>query len=331
MHPKPVLSGAAPLRVLCAQNWLDEGALRAFSARTGVPIQLWTYSRPSELLQQMANSDGSVDVVCTSSLLLKGLIQSHWIKKTDYSALRNLELLSVDFLHLPFDPELEYSVPLFWNLYGFFGKGENAQKLTSWKQTWDSKRVSLWGEELQVLDVLNLFGLKIEEGLQQEEVKSLEEKVRAFVKTASQILKPQSPHLSAEALIAKSDFIQLPLSRVARLVGENSPYQFWLPEDGGTIEVGLLAVGEKSVRPELARELINALISSEHALGVHKRLGAGVVHASLGHLSSIAPLQKPQALRRFPLNRFRFPDLNVEALPRFQKIYDESLAASNRN
>jgi spermidine/putrescine-binding protein len=120
------------------------------------------------------------------------------------------------------------------------------------------------------------------------------------------------------------------LALVARLIGENSPYHFWLPEDGGTIEVGVLAVGEKSQRAAEALELINELISTDHALEVHQRLRAGVVHTSLSHLTSIAPLERPEALRQFPLNRFKFPDVSIDAIPRFQKFYDEALASNRK-
>lgn len=319
------LATATPLRVLCAENWISEAVLTKFSRENNVPLEYYTYNRPSELLRQMANSDGKIDVVCTSSLLLKSLIQSHWIQKVDFEDVANIQLVSVDFRHLPFDPAGEYSVPLFWNLYGFFGKTETQQAKT-WKQTWSSKRVTLWGEELNLLHVMNRLGMKVEENLERENVKGIESEIHQFASKASDILPPDFAVGSAEAMMSKADWILLPLAKVARLVGENSPYRFWLPEDGGAVEVGLLAVGAKSTQPELAKKLIGQLISTEHVLEVQRRLGSGVVNTTLNNLSSIAPLQRPEALRQFPLNRFEFPDVSVESLPRFQKIYDETFS-----
>lgn len=313
------------MRVLCAENWLSESTLKQFSRETGTPIELYTYARPSEFLRQMANADGKIDVICTSSLLLKSLIQSHWILKNNYNDLTNVQSIAVDFLHLPFDPNSEYSAPLFWNLYGFFGKGPTPTN--TWKQTWQSKRVTLWGEELNILFAMTRSGVKVEERLLEEENKNLENDIHQFAARAAQILKPDPKPIVAEALMAKTDWIMLPLGRVARLLGERSPYNFWLPEDGGAVEVGLLTIGSKSEHVEQARALINALISTEHALETHRRLGSGVVHATLNGMASIAPLQRAEALRHFPLNRFSFPDLSVEALPRFQKIYDETFAS----
>src|SRR5688500_16334932 len=88
------LSEAAPLRVLCAENWISEAVLNQFSRDHNIPVQLYTYARPSEFLRQMANSDGKIDVICTSSLLLKSLIQSHWVMKSDLGDVPNLQLVS---------------------------------------------------------------------------------------------------------------------------------------------------------------------------------------------------------------------------------------------
>ncbi len=315
------LAQTPPLRVLCAENWIPDSVLKEFSAARNVSVVQFTYANPSEFLRQMANADGKIDVICTSSLLLKSLINSHWIKKLDYTALENTKYISVDFMHLPYDPDSEYSVPVFWNLYGFFGKGESP--LTSWKQTIQTKKVSLWGDELNVLNLLARNGVKIEERLQDSENKTLETDIRKFIQSVAQIYPPSTAAISAEVITAKVDWIQIPLAHVARLVGEASPYRFWLPTDGGTVDVGLLAIGERSDRIDLAVDLINHLISSEQALELHKRVGGSVVHTSLNHLDSIAPLQKAEALRRFPLTRYVFPDLSVDAIPRFQKLFSE--------
>lgn len=322
------MSEATPLRVLCAENWISEEVLKKFSREHNVPVQLFTYARPSELLRQMANSDGKVDVICTSSLLLKGLIQSNWVRKISYEDISNRQMISVDFLHLPYDPAGNYAMPLFWNLYGFFGKSL-PEANTTWKQTWLNKRVTLWGEELNLLHAMTRSGVKVEEGLMEEQSKGLDDELRRFIQRAASILKPDLAPVTAESIVSKADWIMLPLSRVARLLGENSPYRFWLPDDGGAVEVGLLAIGSKSEQPELAKKLIGELISTEHAMEVHRRMGAGVVHSTLANMKSIAPLQRAEALRSFPLNRFEFPDLSIESLPRFQKIYDETFASNS--
>ncbi|MBX3022292.1 MAG: hypothetical protein KF799_11520 [Bdellovibrionales bacterium] len=320
------MANALPLRILCADKWLSPEVIDRFAREHRVPVQLFTYGRPSEFLRQMANADGKVDVICSSSFLTRSLVRSRWLKKEDYAGVDNAKTLAVDFLHMPYDPRAEFGLPLFWNLYGFFGKGDQVEPTL--KQTLSARKVALWGEELNVLSLLTHSGVRIEERLEQEDNRGLDNDIHEFVRSITQVVKPGKPLTDAAAFMGKADWVIAPLSRVSTWLDKE--HHFVLPEDGAAMEVGLLSVGEKSPQPELALALINELMDPKHALATHKRLGAGVVHSTLDNVDSISAWQRPQALRQFPLNRLRFPDLNVETLPRFEKIYDQNLG-SDRN
>jgi spermidine/putrescine transport system substrate-binding protein len=311
---------AAPLRVLCAENWLSEPRLRQFSESTGIPIQLFTYARPGEFLRQMANADGKVDVVCTSSLLLRALVRSHWLRRSDFLSLGNSRAVAVDFLHLPFDPGSEYGLPLFWDLHGLVGRTDHLD--TGWKATIQGDKVAVWGGELSLLELLSRWGLNL--NLDHEESHSLQDSVHAFSKAVAQILPPGKASVETTGdLLGKRDWVALPLSRAARFLADGGAYHFALPADGAAMELGLLAIGAKSLQPNAALRLINDLLSTAHAEEVHERIGAGVVHRTLENSERISPWLRPQALRRFPLNRLAFPDLELETIPRFEKIYDQ--------
>lgn len=325
---KKLLARTAPLRVLCNEKWLDNASLEKISEKLGFPIQLFTYSRPIELVRQMANTDGKIDVICVSSFLSNSLIQSHWLKQIDLNKIPNAKLISVDFTHLAYDPDANHTVPLFWNLYGFFGKGKETP--TTYKQALQNKSLSVWNDSLNLLYLLTTSGVDIVSRLEIEQDNKLESDIKHFIASLGHMFTPNNLPINAEAALTHSDWIQLPLAQVSRLLGDSSPYHFSLPADGGFLELGLLAVGEKSERPTQALQLINELIAPDHALSVHKRLGAGVVHPILAHLDSVAPLQRPEAIRQFPLNRLKMPELKIEAIPRFQKVYD-SVVSSDRN
>lgn len=323
---KKQMAQAAPLRVLCAENWISPELLERFSHEHGVPVQLFTYARPGEFLRQMANSDGKVDVVCTSSFLLRSLVRSKWIRQADYMQLPNAATLAVDFVHLPYDTGPNYGLPLFWNLYGFFGKA--AALDGEFKDVLHAKKVALWGEELNVLNLLAQSGVNLQQRLEQEQSKGFDDDVRGFIRSVAQVIAPKSLGAERPAWLDKWDWVVLPLAQVTAFLDKDA--HFLIPEDGAAMEVGVLAVGDKSAQPELAMALLNELIHPDHALEAHRRLKAGLVHRTFDNVDSISPWLRPQALRKFPLNRLRFPDLNVETLPRFEKIYDENLA-SDRN
>ena len=321
------LAHSVPLRVLCAEKWLNSETLEKFSHRHNVRIQQWTYATPGEFLRQMANADGNVDVICASSFLVKSLVKSGWLKKMNYQELPNAKLLGVDFSHLPFDREGEYTVPAYWNLFGFFGK-EDPKPMT-WKQIAQDKKIALWGRELNVLEYTERMGLDVEKRLTEEENskegKALDEELKHFVKSSVHFIKPDEKADPA-ALLDHYEWVEVPLGRVAGILAKDQSYGFWLPQDGAPVEMGVYSVGEKSAQPELAMKLINVLISSEEAAALHERLHTGVVQSSLNNKDGVAPLEKTDALRQFPLNRLQFPELNLEAVPRFQKIYDQVMA-----
>jgi spermidine/putrescine-binding protein len=173
--------------------------------------------------------------------------------------------------------------------------------------------------------------VKVEERLEEEDSNGLQNDMKGFVKNVAQIWNPDLQAESPEELLDGAEWIQMPLARAVPYLSSESKYHFVLPEDGGAMELGLLAVGEKSLQPVLAGQLINELLSTDHAMEVHNRLGNGVVHKTLENVDSLAVWQRPQALRRFPLNRLRFPDLNIEVLPRFERLYDESFESEDRN
>jgi spermidine/putrescine-binding protein len=319
--PEHASDPSVPLRVLCQENWLSQDVLDRFSQEHQVHIQLFTYARPGEFLRQIANSDGKIDVICTSSWLVRGLIRSHWLKKVDYMGIGNVRAISVDFLHLPFDPQTEYAVPLFWNLYGFWTKTSTLD--ASLKETVSDKNAAIWGDELALLALASRWGLHFEERSERDDLKTLREGVRHWLGQTGPILSPKTTAGEIDSLAQKHAWMQVPLSLVA--AKPSADMHFLLPIDGGSMEVGLLAIGSKAVQPDLAMQLINDLESSQHAMDVHKRLGAGVVHKTLDNVDTIPAVLRPQGLRSFPLTRLYFPDLSVEYLPTFERIYSEDL------
>lgn len=316
------MAAATPLRVLCGENWLTPARLTEFSERVNVPVQVFTYARPNELLQQLANTDGRIDVICASSFLTRSLARNHWLKKAKFLELENAKTLSVDMVHLPFDPTAEYGVPLFWNLYGFFGTGTKLEG--SLKSALHAQKIAIWGDQLNILDLLALFGVNTAARLEQEQNKEFDDGLHSLLKSAARVLPPVATEKTEIDLASNRwDWAQLPLARVADQMSESR--HFVMSEDGGALEVGLLSVGDKAQNPELALRLINELIAPEHGLEAFRRVRAGVVHQTYDNAESLPAGVRPRALRDFPLTKLRFPDLDVENVPRLAKVYDEIL------
>ena len=295
-HVRQRMAYATPLRLLCAEGWLSSERLEAFSAKHHVPIQHFTYANPTEMLRQLANSDGKIDVVCSPSSLIRSLARNQWIRKYPYREMSQARALAIDFLQLPYDQNSEYSVPIFWDLYGFFGRPERLEVTT--KQLLQTKKVGLWNDDLNLSQLMVLANLK--------------GKPDTLLKNAARRIPVQAEAGSPDKLLNGLDWAQVPLNRVSAWLNES--YHFVLPEEGSSLILGTLAIGDKASQPDLAAKLINDLISTEHALEVHKRLHTGVVHRTLDNDENIPAWLRPQGLRRFALTRIKFPDIEIESL-----------------
>lgn len=322
MHKKQASNRDASLRVLCAESWFPSSVWDEFANQQQISIQLFTYRTPNEFLRQMANSDGKVDVICTSSWLLKSLVHSHWVKNIRSEEFRALEKVAVDFLHLPHDPQGEYSIPLFWDLYGFFGK-RSASDISA-AQLIQSKRVGVWADELSLFSLVTQVGVHIERREEQEDVKGLRDDMHSFVKSVTRFTSPQTQFNDPKDFLGGLEWTQAPLSMVAPWLKDPS-YRFALPVEGGAMEIGLLAIGEKSTQTATAVKLINSLLSDEVALDLHQRLHVGVIQSTLNNAATIPEGLRPQALRQFPLTRLYFPNLGTEILPAFERVYLETV------
>src|SRR5262249_8831601 len=155
----------------------------------------------------------------------------------------------------------EYTVPLDWNLFGFFGKGDAPEGM-GWKQVWGSKKIALWGEALNILYILSRLGLNIEQRLEEEPDrhtgKTGDDEVRKLSQSDVRFLKPTTQEMTDDAAVEGLEWIEQPVARVARLLTSKPEIHFWLPEDGAIMELGVFAVGDKASQPDLALELVDS-------------------------------------------------------------------------
>ena len=282
------------LRILCPENWLSAARLEDFANRRHAKLNLFTYSTPGEFVRQMANADGRLDVVCAPSFAVRALIKNQWLKRLDYLSLPPVNAIAADFLHLPYDPRGEFTVPLFWDAYGLVGKPET-----------DEANIRLWAADDWVLMTQ----------LSKAEAAALDQTLRRWAAKPGRL-----SHRARSLPDALGNFSAalLPRSQVARW---EHPAPLNLPGAGAPLEVGLLAVGERSASPRLALDLVEDLLSVDHAREVHARLGKSFVQSAFNEDPSVADEQRPKALRQLELNRLQFPDLDLDLIPRFSQSF----------
>jgi spermidine/putrescine transport system permease protein len=113
-----LLNGCSPkkeLTIACWSEYLPQEILDEFSAQTGIPIRISTYSSNEELLQLLSkNQEANLpppDLIQPSEHSVAHLVKEGALAPLNHSKIPNLKNLSPEFLNLPFDPQNKYSVP----------------------------------------------------------------------------------------------------------------------------------------------------------------------------------------------------------------------------
>ncbi len=297
------LPAQSQLTVLCPSNWFSNALLDKFAIDHSLKVRLWTYDNANEFLRQMASANGHVDVICTSSLIIRDLVKNNWIAEVDFMRnLPGLAKVSADFLHLSYDPELKYSVPVFWSLYGWL-----MQKDIRPPGPAELGGANAW---LELAPDLGLFAL----------LNSLEP-VHRPSKISTLNLRVED--LSIEPL-KKYRWTFSTLAKASEILNINNGYHFELAEIGSFLEIGVLAIGARSENQQLAKALMELAYSDTNMNHLLKHQAVGSLLNSSEKDARIGSLRKPSALRLYSLKLIEFPELSSDAIPQFHKYLSES-------
>ncbi len=111
--------GKKTITIAAWSDILDPAILSAFQKKTGVTINLSYFSSNEELLVKLKKTGGKgFDLIIPSDYAVKLLHQENLLKKIDRSKLTFIEDLNPVLLGHEYDPHNEYSLPLFWELFG---------------------------------------------------------------------------------------------------------------------------------------------------------------------------------------------------------------------
>jgi spermidine/putrescine transport system substrate-binding protein len=326
-----VFSHGKTLKILCDETWLPQALLEEYAARSGLSFQYYTYNRPSEFVRQIANAGASFDVICFHSSVAKSLIQAGVLKKINPRDLSNFEQVSVDFHNLPFDPDFEYSIPFAWNVLGFLTKA--VPKELPWRERWtqSAKRIQLWPVELDIFFTLLQSGWEGSEWTDETQTRKFSEYLKRFSGAAHGFVNPEQIQAALVNLGGDVDMVQVPSGHAADILKDRKDLQYWIPKDGVSVAVQLIGQGATSENQKEGFALIDWLIDGAQALRIQKFSRASVVQTALNSSDQLEALQKASLLREIPSGELKFTNIEMDAIPRFEKLFREASVESKRH
>lgn len=255
-------------QVLNVNTWtgyLPQDVLDAFTAKTGIKVNVSTMESNEELLAKLQAGNTDYDVVVPSDYMVRIMAKTNLIQPLDRAKITNWGNLDPAQLDLAYDPGNKYSIPFFW---GTTGIGYNKKRITdpvdSWRVLFEPKYA---GEILMCNDVRECFAAALKLN-----GKSLNDTNPADLKDAADLLIQQKKLVKAydsddydnklrtgEVLIAQGFNGQF-----AKLAHEKPEvFAYVVPKEGATRWVDNLSIPANSKHTEAAYTFINFILEPE--------------------------------------------------------------------
>ncbi len=257
------------LRIYCPGEYMGENVIPDFEELTGARVITEYFDSNEQMYIKVANGE-TYDILVPSDYMIERLIQEKLIQKLDREKITNSDLLVKEALHLPYDPENEYSVPYFWGSVGIVydtgkvteeelqEKGYNIfldPKYKSDIYLYDSERDSF-------MIALKALGYSMNTK-EEEQLKEAYQWLERCVSTmdaeivTDEIIDNMAQARKALGIVYSGDG--------AYIMSENEEMGYFEPLEGTNLWCDAMVIPKNADNPDLAHEFMNYLCSYEAA------------------------------------------------------------------
>ena len=254
-------TGERVLNVCSWSEYLPQDVRDAFTAKTGIKINLTLYESNEMLLDKLQTGVSDLDLVVPSDYTVAILKRQNMVQKIDASKIPNWRNLDPRLMGRAYDPQNEYAMPIFWGTTGIGFNRQAMGNVDSWRVMFDEKNA---GKILMLKDsreclaaALKLMG------------KSINEKDPAVLKQAGEMLKNQKKLVK----VYTSDDFDQTLGRgdvmlahgfngqLAKLVATDpAKFGYVVPKEGATMWIDAFCIPAKAKHTAEAHEFLNYLL-----------------------------------------------------------------------
>lgn len=120
-------------------NFLDVN--EDFEALTGIKVNYTLFSSNEELYAKLRSGSASYDIIVPSDYMIGRMIKEDMLEKLDYGNIPNYANIDEKYKNANFDPNNEYSVPIYWGIVGIIYNKTMVDEadLTGWDILWNEK------------------------------------------------------------------------------------------------------------------------------------------------------------------------------------------------
>lgn len=240
----------------------DPDIIARFEKEKNIAVRLHYYNSNEELLVKLKATHGKgYDLIIPSEYSIKHLIEYGLIKKIDKARLAFL--LTSQFIYNPFDPNMEYSIPLNWEVLGLgvdrdFFK-ENVSEL-NWQQVFKEQSInytiSLQNDPFEVINLAAFYLFGPKKLLTEIEFTA----VKNLLKMQKKWVEAYSDYRAGYLLATRNCPLTVSMSPpILRLQLQFDFIDFVFPREGTFITLENCAIPIASTQENLTYEFINFL------------------------------------------------------------------------
>ena len=324
-HDREIAIGVAKpssvLRILTFKNLLRSELIAGYENRSSTKIELTEVGTPEELwerLESTAAKDG-YDLISLYSYQIPLAMQMGRIQPIDVSQIKNLDIVSPDFRHLPGDPSLAQAVPILWGLTGLIYNSsqiKDPDTVQSWLEILKNRdfsgKVGLLSSTIDLLRLADLMHASSETS-----PSSFAMSAGSASVTVQKLLQPilslpfvvlASDYLSGSSLLAGTNppsVMQINHGETAFLPATSqtsSAWKFVVPVEGATLWTLDLALTRDAHSVREASSFLDYLLEPGPATQLVNAFHQASTNRELNK-SGIDNRLKPSYLRQMPLSQ----------------------------
>ncbi len=120
-------------------NFLDVN--KDFEALTGIKVNYTLFSSNEELYTKLRSGGTNYDVIVPSDYMIGKMIEEGMLQKLNFDNIPNYKYIDEKYKNINFDPNNEYSVPMYWGVVGIIYNTTmvDEEDLTGWNILWNEK------------------------------------------------------------------------------------------------------------------------------------------------------------------------------------------------
>ncbi len=232
----------------------------------------------NEMMYTKLQAGDTYDVLIPSDYMIERLMQEDYLQPLDYGIITNYDLLAEECMHLPYDPENEYSIPYFFGSVGIIYVKDKVDETELKTKGWEILRDEKYKDRIYMYDsVRDSFMIALKALGYSMNTDNKDEIEEAYQWLCEQRDRVNPVYVTDEIidnmLNENKDIGYMYSGDAAYVISENDNLGYYEPAEGTNNWSDAMIIPKNASNPELANEFINYTLTYEAALGNTEYVG----------------------------------------------------------